>query len=388
MEITRKKIAVVFGTRPDAVALAPVIDELRKYPHAVSLLLINAAQQRDALDDILTLYSITPDYHVTVMGNRQSLSTLAQHILEKMDYLLAMEQPDMVIVRGDAITAFVAGLAAAHRKIPVVHVDAGLRSTDKLQPFPGEIYRRLTAQMTDLHCVPTPAAAKALLKEGIAKKSIVCTGNPAIDMLMMTVKPRFEFTSPALTEVLAEKRRIIVVTTHHRENRGEPLLHICAALKELAEQHPGISIVFPVQGNAAVRDTIGPLLKETKNIVLTESLHYPEFINLIACSYAVITDSDGLQVEAPALGKPVLLLRDRSERTEAVKSGTVKLVGTGTKLIVAAADRILRTPKAYRAMTRSVNPYGDGIASGRIAAAVIRYFGFAHQKVKEFIPHD
>lgn len=388
MEITRKKIAVVFGTRPDTIKLAPVISELRKYPHFFSLCLITTAQHREMLDDLLSVFSIKPDYDLNVMGLRQSLSTLAQNILEKLDYVLAMEQPDMVIVQGDTATTFVAGLAAFHRKIPVVHIEAGLRTNDKLQPFPEEIYRRLTTQVTDLHCTPTPSATKALMKEGVSKRSIVCTGNTVIDALQMTVKPRYEFTQPALLAVLAEKKRIIVVTTHRQENLGEPMLNICAALKELSELHPEVIIVFPVHVNPAVRETVFSMLKETKNIVLMEPLNYPEFINLIACSYAVITDSGGLQEEAPALGKPVLVLRNVTERPEAVLSGSVKLVGTGTKQIVAAADRLLRTQKTYRAMARAVNPYGDGKAAGRIAAAILRYFGFSQQRVKEFTPHD
>lgn len=387
MKSTRKKIAVIFGTRPDTIKLAPVIQELQKHDDHFSLCLITTAQHREMLDDVLSVFSITPKYDLNVMGQRQSLSTLAHNILEKLDYVLAMEHPDMVIVQGDTATTFVAGLAAFHRKIPIVHVEAGLRTYDKMQPFPEETYRRLTTHVADLHFTPTPSATKALLKEGISKRSIFCTGNTVIDALQRTVRTGYEFSSAPLNELIAKKKRIVVVTTHRRENLGEPMLRICTALKEISFRHPEITIVFPVHLNPAVRETVFSMLKDLPNITLMQPLNYPDFINLIACSYAVITDSGGLQEEAPALGKPVLVMRDVTERPEALQYGTVQLVGTETASIVDAAHRLLQSPKMYKAMATAVNPYGDGRASERIVGTIAKYFGFPHLSIKEFIPH-
>lgn len=386
MEIIRKKIAVIFGTRPDTIKLAPVIQELQKYEQYFSPCLITTAQHREMLDDVLSVFSIAPKYDLNVMGQRQSLSTLAHNILEKLDYVLAMEQPDMVIVQGDTATTFVGGLASFHRKIPIAHVEAGLRTNDKLQPFPEETYRRLTTQVADLHFTPTPAATKALLKEGIPKRAIVCSGNTVIDALQRTVRKKYEFTAAALNELTAQQKRIVVVTTHRRENLGAPMLKICEALKQISVLFPDMNFLFPVHLNPAVRDTVFGLLKGMPNIHLMEPLNYPDFINLIACSYAVITDSGGLQEEAPALGKPVLVLRDVTERPEAITAGTVKLVGTETKTIVAAAKSILGSKKAYTAMAKAVNPYGDGHASERIVSTVLKYFNFPGHRIKEFIP--
>jgi UDP-N-acetylglucosamine 2-epimerase (non-hydrolysing) len=388
MSTHRKKIAVIFGTRPDTIKLAPVIRELQKYEQHFSLCLITTAQHREMLDDVLSVFSIVPNYDLNVMGQRQSLSALAHSILEKLDYVLAMEQPDAVIVQGDTATTFVAGLAAFHRKIPVIHVEAGLRTNDKMQPFPEEIYRRLTSQLADLHCTPTPAATKALIREGRSKKTIVCTGNTVIDALQRTIRPGYTFTAAALNTLVAQKKRIVVVTTHRRENLGDPMLRICAALKQISVLHPEVTIVFPVHLNPAVRETVFGMLNKVPNISLMQPLNYPDFINLIAACYAVITDSGGLQEEAPALGKPVLVLRDVTERPEAVTSGTVKLVGTQTKDIVAAAAKIFGSAKAYKAMAAAVNPYGDGKASERIVGTLLKQFGFSKQRVKEFTPRS
>ncbi len=386
MEITRKKIAVIFGTRPDTIKLAPVIQELQKYEQFFSLCLITTGQHREMLDDVLSVFSIAPKYDLNVMGLRQSLSTLAHTILEKLDYVLAMEQPDMVIVQGDTATTFVTGLAAFHRKIPIVHVEAGLRTNDRMQPFPEETYRRLTTHLSDLHFTPTPTATKVLLGEGIPKASILCSGNTVIDALLTTVKSSYVFVSEPLRAVTDKKRRLVVVTAHRRENVGEPMLRICSALKQLSMLHPEVDVVFPVHLNPAIRDTVFDMLKGTPNIALMEPLIYPDFINLIARSYAVITDSGGLQEEAPSLGKPVLVLRDVTERPEAVKYGTVKLIGTETKNIVTEAHRLLSSAKVYKSMASAVNPYGDGKASERIVGTILRYFKFSKQRVSPFVP--
>ncbi|MFA6439265.1 MAG: UDP-N-acetylglucosamine 2-epimerase (non-hydrolyzing) [Bacteriovoracaceae bacterium] len=387
MEIARKKIAVIFGTRPDAIKLAPVIQELQKHDRFFSLCIITTAQHRELLDDVLSVFSIAPKYDLNVMGLRQTPSTLAVNILEKLDYVLAMEQPDMVIVQGDTATTFAASLAAFHRKIPIAHVEAGLRTNDKMQPFPEETYRRLTTHVADLHFSSTPTATKALLKEGISKRSIVCSGNTVIDALLKTIQPIYQFRTGPLNEVIGQNKKIVTVTTHRKENLGEPMLRICSALKEISVLHPEINFVFPVHLNPAVRETVFGMLHDLPNIILMEPLNYPDFIHLIAKSYAVITDSGGLQEEASALGKPVLLLRNVTERLEAIKYGTVKLVGTETKNIVSAAHRLLGTGKVYRSKATAIHLYGDGKASERIVGTLLKYFGFSKQRIKEFATH-
>jgi UDP-N-acetylglucosamine 2-epimerase (non-hydrolysing) len=387
MEITHKKIAVIFGTRPDTIKLAPVIKELQKHDRFFTLCLITTAQHREMLDDVLSVFNIKPDYDLNVMGLRQSLSTLTQNILEKLDYILSVELPDLVIVQGDTATTFASALAAFHRKIPVLHVEAGLRTGNKMEPYPEEAYRRLTTTLTDLHCTPTSTATKALISEGIKKTSILCTGNTVIDALLRTVSPNYEFTNAALDGIVRLKKRIVVVTMHRRENIGEPMLRICAAVRELSLLHSDVNFIFPVHLNPAVRDTVFDMLKGIRNVILMEPLRYSDFINLIALSYAVITDSGGLQEEAPSLGKPVLVLRDVTERPEALRSGTVKLVGTETKNIVRNGHALLSNARIYRRMSKAVNPYGDGNASERIAALVLNFFGFSKKRPTGFRPN-
>ena len=387
MEITPKKIAVIFGTRPDTIKLAPVIQELQKYERFFTLCLITTAQHREMLDDVLAVFTIKPDYDLNVMGFRQSLSALSRNILEKLDYVLTVESPDMVIIQGDTATTFVSALAAFHRKIPVLHVEAGLRTGNKMEPYPEEAYRRLTSTITDIHCTPTSTATKALTSEGIPKKDILCTGNTVIDALRRTVREKFEFSNAFLAEIVRLKKRIVVVTMHRRENIGEPMLKICTAIRELSRLHPDVNFIFPVHLNPAVRETVFDMLKGIRNIILMEPLNYADFINLIAVSYAVITDSGGLQEEAPSLGKPVLVLRDVTERPEAIRSGTVKLVGTETKNIVKVGHALLSNARIYKSMSTAVNPYGDGKAAERIAAVVLRYFGFSKKRPSGFRPN-
>ncbi len=386
MHIPKKKIAVVFGTRPDTIKLAPVITALREQEKYFTVRLIATAQHRSMLDDVLSAFSIVPDYDLNVMQHRQSLSQLMQHLTEKLDYVFAVEQPDMVIVQGDTATTFVAGLAAFHQKIPVVHVEAGLRTGKKLDPFPEEIYRRLTTQIADLHCTPTATASAALRREGVPRASVLCTGNTVIDAVQRMRTPGHHFTVPQIRDMIREGHRLIVVTAHRRENWGAPMGEICDAVSSLAKQHPAVRFVFPVHLNPAVREMVFSRLSGIPNVVLTEPLNYPDFINLIAAAYAVVTDSGGLQEEAPSFGKPVLVLRAVTERPEAVRSGTVRLVGTKKGAIIAAVNILLSDKKKYRAMAKAVNPYGDGKASERIVQGVMRYFGFSRKKVKEFHP--
>lgn len=386
MKIEQKKIAVIFGTRPDTIKLAPVIQQLRKFESYFSICLIATAQHREMLDDVLSVFSIKPNYDLNVMTPSQSLSVLTQRMLEKLDFVLAIENPDMIVVQGDTATTFVASLAAFYRKIPVVHVEAGLRTNDKLYPFPEEIYRRLTTHVADLHCTPTPNATKALLREGISRKQIHCTGNTVIDALRLNIYPEYKFIHKHLNSIVAQHKRIVIVTTHRRENFGEPMTNIYSAIKTLAQKYHEVNFVFPIHRNPKVQTLVLKQLDGIDNIHLMAPLNYSDFINLLALSYAVITDSGGLQEEAPSLGKPVLVLREVTERPEAIAYGTVRLVGTTAKKIVEIADKLLSNKRFYRSMSAAVNPYGDGKASERIVNVMMNHFGFTKKKIKEFSP--
>ncbi len=386
MKIEQKKIAVIFGTRPDTIKLAPVIQQLRKFESYFSICLIATAQHREMLDDVLSVFSIKPNYDLNVMTPSQSLSVLTQRMLEKLDFVLAIENPDMIVVQGDTATTFVASLAAFYRKIPVVHVEAGLRTNDKLYPFPEEIYRRLTTHVADLHCTPTPNATKALLREGISRKQIHCTGNTVIDALRLNIDPEYKFIHKHLNSIVAQHKRIVIVTTHRRENFGEPMTNIYSAIKTLAQKYHEVNFVFPIHRNPKVQTLVLKQLDGIDNIHLMAPLNYSDFINLLALSYAVITDSGGLQEEAPSLGKPVLVLREVTERPEAIAYGTVRLVGTTAKKIVEIADKLLSNKRFYRSMSAAVNPYGDGKASERIVNVMMNHFGFTKKKIKEFSP--
>ncbi|MEW6061337.1 MAG: UDP-N-acetylglucosamine 2-epimerase (non-hydrolyzing) [Bacteroidota bacterium] len=381
-----KKIAVIFGTRPDAIKLAPLIKELQKYPHYFSLVTIATAQHRQMLDDVLTVFNVAPTYDLDVMSENQSLSTVTQLLLSKLDNVLKQETPNMVIVQGDTATTFAAALSAFYHKIPVAHVEAGLRTNEKYYPFPEEIFRRLTTQLTDLHFTPTVKADKDLLKEGIRPDAIYRSGNTVIDALHLTLKLTKEVGNPTLSNIFDEKKKIVVVTAHRRENWGEPMKHICEALHTLALNNPHVSFVFPVHLNPIVREIVFPVLRGVRNIHLLDPLRYSEFAHLLKRSYMVLTDSGGLQEEAPSLGKPVLVMRDVTERPEAVKYGTVRLVGTNKENIIATAQQLLINPRLYRSMATAVNPYGDGKASVRIVSALLHYFGYSKKRLKEFSP--
>lgn len=380
-----KKIAVIFGTRPDTIKLAPVVERLRMKDD-ITVVPIATAQHREMLDDVLSVFRITPAYDLDVMIQKQSLSDLTQNILVKLDKVLSIEQPDMVVVQGDTATTFVAALAAFYHKVPVAHVEAGLRTNSKYYPFPEEIYRRLTSHMVDLHFTPTPAATKNLRKEGIGRASIVCTGNTVIDALKMTVQKHYTFTQSLLSKLTSTPAKNIIVTAHRRENIGEPLHHICTAIGHLATINSDVNFIFPVHRNPTVREVVFPLLGNRSNIYLIDPLQYGDFVNLVALSEFIITDSGGLQEEGPALGKPVLVLRDVTERPEALKFGTVKLVGTDVKTILKTAQKLIDDKKFYRSMARVVNPYGDGKASDRIVASLQSYFGIKSKKIAEFTP--
>jgi len=382
-----KKIAVIFGTRPDTIKLAPIILELKKEKKHFQVLTIATAQHRQMLDQVLDIFKIKPDYDLDVMQPKQSLVTITKNVIGKLDEVLAKELPDMVIVQGDTTTTFVGSLAAFYRQIPVGHVEAGLRTNDRMNPFPEEINRRLTSCLTDLHFAPTETSKKALLKENINRNTIFVTGNTVIDALKISVKKDYKFTVPLLNEIVKQKKKIILLTMHRRENWGKPMKGACEAVKRLAILYPDFNFVFPVHLNPIVQDVVLSTLKDLKNVYLIAPLDYMDFVNFMAKTYLIITDSGGVQEEGPHFGVPILVLRKVTERPEAVKYGTVKLVGLDEETIFRTAKRLIDNKTAYRKMASAVNPYGDGLSSKRTVQIIKNYFKITNVLVKEFIPH-
>jgi UDP-N-acetylglucosamine 2-epimerase (non-hydrolysing) len=381
-----KKIAVIFGTRPDTIKQAPIILRLQKEKKHFQVLTIATAQHRSMLDQVLSVFGITPDYDLNIMKPKQSLATLTKNIITAVDDVLVKESPDMVLVQGDTTTTSIGSLAAFYRQIPVGHVEAGLRTNDRMNPFPEEINRRLTGCIADLHFAPTSTAKKALIRENVDPATIFITGNTVIDALKIAVRKNYTFSVDALNSLRQEKKRIVLLTMHRRENWGEPMRGACEAVKKLALQYQDINFIFPVHLNPIVREVVYPILEPLKNVHLIEPLDYLDFVNLLAASSLVITDSGGVQEEGPSLGKPILVLRKVTERPEAVRYGTVKLVGLDTGKIVSSARRLLDSKAAYRKMASAVNPYGDGKAAERTVGIIKNYFGISKHIMKEFSP--
>jgi UDP-N-acetylglucosamine 2-epimerase (non-hydrolysing) len=382
-----KKIAVIFGTRPDTIKLASVILELKKEKKYFKVITIATAQHRQMLDQVLDVFKLVPDYDLNIMLPKQSLTTLTQNTIKKLDDVIVKENPDLVIVQGDTTTTFVGSLVAFYHQIPVGHIEAGLRTNDKANPFPEEINRRLTSAITDLHFAPTETAKKALLKENISRKSIFVTGNTVIDALNIAIKKNYKFTVPLLNEIISQKKKIILLTMHRRENWGEPMKGACNAVKRLALLYPGFNFVFPVHLNPVVSEVVHGTLDNLKNVYLIAPLDYSDFVNFMSMTYLIITDSGGVQEEGPHFGIPILVLRKVTERPEAVKYGTVKLVGLDEETIFRTAKRLIEDKTAYKKMASAVNPYGDGLSSRRTVQIIKNYFNISKTKVKEFIPH-
>jgi UDP-N-acetylglucosamine 2-epimerase (non-hydrolysing) len=338
------------------------------------------------LDQVLDVFKIAPDYDLNVMQPSQSLATITKNIIEELDKVFKIEIPDLVLVQGDTTTTFVGSLAAFYNQIPVGHVEAGLRTNDKNNPFPEEINRRLTSTISDLHFAPTQTAKYELLKENINNENIFITGNTVIDALKFSVKNNYSFSMNELNNLVRLRERIVLVTMHRRENHGEPMRKICYAIKNLALNYPEYNFVFPVHLNPEVQKIVHNLLGSSRNIHLINPLNYLDFVNLMSKSYLILTDSGGVQEEGPHFGIPILVLREVTERPEAVEFGTVKLVGTDEHKIFATADALLSHNDLYIKMAASVNPYGDGYASARIVNIIKKYFGFATNEIEEFIP--
>jgi len=367
----RLTVACVLGTRPDAVKMAPVIQEFARVPDAVRQVIISTGQHREMLDQVLSVFAIKPHHDLGLMRDRQTLSDLTARALQALTPVLEAERPDIVIAQGDTTTTFTASLAAFYVKAAFGHVEAGLRTDDKFDPFPEEMNRRLTTRLTDLHFAPTALAADNLLKEGVPPARIRVTGNTVVDALHSVASREFAFGDDALHQAVTRPGRLLLVTAHRRENWGEPMRSICEAILALLERFPDAHVIFPMHRNPVVREVVVPLLRDREQILLTEPQEYVPFVHLMKASYLVLTDSGGAQEEAPGLGKPVLVLRKTTERPEGVLAGTARLVGTMKEDIVQEASRLLSDPAAYAAMARAVSPYGDGQAARRIREWVV-----------------
>ena len=372
------KVLTIFGTRPEAVKLALVIKKIEEFPDRFTSVVCVTAQHREMLDQVLDLFKITPSYDLDIMKPNQTLFDVTCNSLTRVGEILEKERPDLVMVQGDTTTTFATALAAFYLKIPVGHVEAGLRSYNKFHPFPEEINRRLVSHISDLHFAPTIAAKENLLKEGIDQSKIRVTGNTVIDALLMVAE---HFEGPEAQArwdeyffhrwgISFDSHRIILVTGHRRESFGEGFQNICKALKQIATTHKDIKLIYPVHLNPNVQEPVREILSDVGNIHLIDPLDYEPFVYLMSKSFIILTDSGGIQEEAPSLGKPVLVMRDVTERPEAVEAGTAKLVGTDVKKIVRETQRLLTDHEYYLEMSRAHNPYGDGKASDRIVEVI------------------
>ena len=375
-------VMTIFGTRPEAIKMAPLALELQKRPNIRALCCVTA-QHREMLDSVLEIFKLKPDYDLNIMQPRQTLSTITSKCLTGMDDVLNEAKPDLVLVHGDTSTTFAGALAAFYHQIPVGHVEAGLRTYDKWSPFPEEMNRKMVGAIADLHFCPTVANQKNLQRENITQ-GVFLTGNTVIDALQTTVVKDFTFAEDILNNLDYENRKVILVTCHRRENYGQPMTNIMTALRRIADAFPEVELVYPVHLSPVVQEAAHKYLDNHPRIHLIAPLAVDEMHNLMARCHLVMTDSGGLQEEAPALGKPVLVLRKETERPEAVEAGTVKLAGVEEEVIFSMASELLTNPAAYQAMAHAVNPYGDGQACRRIADAIEWHFGLRADKPDEF----
>ncbi len=376
------KVMTIFGTRPEAIKMAPLVKELEARPEFESCCCVTA-QHRQMLDTVLDIFKITPEFDLDIMEQSQTLSTITAKCLLGLEGVFRQVRPDLVLVHGDTSTTFAGALAAFYQKIAIGHVEAGLRTGDKYSPFPEEMNRSMVGRLADLHFCPTESNRRNLAAEGIAR-GVFVTGNTVIDALQTTVVKEFSFGEDSLNRLDYEGRKVILVTCHRRENYGQPMEDIMSALAHIAKTHPGTELVYPVHLSPAVQECAHRHLDGIGNVHLTAPLDVEEMHNLMARSYLVMTDSGGLQEEAPALGKPVLVLRRETERPEAVEAGTVKLAGVDYDRIIQLADELLDEPAAYQQMARAVNPYGDGRACRRIADGILYHFGRRPQQPEPF----
>ena len=380
--MNRIRVMTIFGTRPEAIKMAPLALELSRRPQIDALCCVTA-QHRQMLDSVLDIFRLVPDFDLNIMEPRQTLSTITSKCLLGMEEVLEQARPDLVLVHGDTSTTFAGALAAFYHRVPVGHVEAGLRTYDKYSPYPEEMNRRMVSAIADLHFCPTPSNRDNLAREGI-EQGVFLTGNTVIDALQTTVKPGLRFSDPVLNGLDYQSRKVVLVTCHRRENYGQPMEDIMSALAGIARSHPEVTLVYPVHLSPVVQECAHRHLDGMDNVKLIPPLNVEEMHNLMARCYLVMTDSGGLQEEAPALGKPVLVLRKETERPEAVQAGTVKLAGVDRQAILCMAEQLLDDPAAYAAMAHAVNPYGDGQACRRIADAIEYRFGLRKEPPEPF----
>jgi UDP-N-acetylglucosamine 2-epimerase (non-hydrolysing) len=364
------KVMTIFGTRPEAIKMAPLVLELEKYNEQIESIVTVTAQHRQMLDQVLEIFKITPDYDLNIMKDRQTLIDVTTRGLEGLNSVMQEVKPDIVLVHGDTTTTFIASLAAFYNQIAIGHVEAGLRTWDKYSPYPEEMNRQLTGVMADLHFSPTKMAAQNLINENKKKETIFITGNTAIDALKTTVKE--EYSHPVLDKLGND--RLVLMTAHRRENLGEPMRNMFRAIKRLVEKYSDIQVVYPVHMNPVVREIANDILGNDSRIHLIEPLDVIDFHNFASRAYLILTDSGGVQEEAPSLGVPVLVLRDTTERPEGIEAGTLKLAGTDEEVIFSLADELLSNEEAHAKMAKASNPYGDGEASRRIVEAILQHF--------------
>jgi UDP-N-acetylglucosamine 2-epimerase (non-hydrolysing) len=381
----KMKIAFIFGTRPETIKAFPVIREVKKYPFWIEPIIILTAQHREMLDQMVNLFQIHPDFDLDIMRHGQSLSQINSQALLKLEETLKMSRPDLVLVQGDTTTTFSGALAAFYQRIKVGHIEAGLRTSKKYYPFPEEINRRLTTVLTDYHFTPTKKTAQSLFQEGITRNNIFISGNTVIDSLLLMQEKKFQFSDKRLNILLNKNKLTMLVTMHRRENWGRPIDNLCQALLKVNKQHEDLVTVFPLHKNPVIREVIFSHLDHKKNIILTDTLDYQEMANLMNISTLILTDSGGIQEEAPALGKPVLILRSETERPEVVEIGAGKLVGTETENIRREVERLLTKPDDYQKMVVNKSPYGDGEAAKRIIGYILYQYHYLDHPPLEYI---
>ena len=378
------RLMTVFGTRPEAIKMCPLVLEMHKYPEYIEPIVAVTAQHREMLDQVLELFRIKPDYDLNIMASGQTLYDITTRALNGLKEVIEDAKPDMVLVHGDTTTTFAGALAAFYAQVPVGHVEAGLRTGNKYSPYPEEMNRKLTGSIADMHFAPTSTSKENLLKENVNSEAIMVTGNTVIDALQTTVKANYEFADAEFNKIFARGNRLILMTTHRRENLGEPMRNVYKALRMVLETHADVEAIFPVHKNPKVREIVQEELGGLERVHLIEPMDYEPFANLMGKVDIVLTDSGGIQEEAPALGKPVLVLRDTTERPEAVDAGTVKLVGTGYEDVLRETNLLLDDPAHYQKMAEAANPYGDGKACERIIRAILQKKGYNIKILSEF----
>ena len=381
--MNKVKVMSVFGTRPEAIKMAPLVIELEKNPNIESIVCVTA-QHRQMLDQVLEIFDIKPDYDLNIMKDRQTLVGITARVLEGLDEVIKEAKPDIVLVHGDTSTSFVGALAAFYNQTMVGHVEAGLRTYDIYSPFPEEMNRNLTGRIATMHFSPTVQNKNNLLKENVSEENIFITGNTVIDAMKTTVKNDFEFKTELLNNIDYTGKRVITMTAHRRENLGKPLENICNAVKRLVEKHEDVEVVYPIHMNPSVRETVNSIIGNMDRVNIIEPINVDELHNLMARSYMIMTDSGGIQEEAPSLAKPVLVLRKETERPEAVEAGTVKIAGVEEEVIFNMACELLDDKTEYNKMAHSANPYGDGNASLRIIDAILYKFGIADKRPDDY----